>query len=163
NWQGMAEVRVERAVDDAGRTLAATPVLPTVTGDDEDVVWVNGMNGVMMPAGSGGRRLGPVGVRVSRKDKSTKRLAQLARTAGAPVRRAEPLAVVDAPLTAAGKAVRGGHGVNLTVKSISRGDSGDVTVSADVRMPLSVQLPQWAGGLNLNGAVFNGPIINGPI
>jgi hypothetical protein len=66
---------------------------------------------------------------------------------------------VDAPLKAAGQSVRGGHGVTLNLQSISRGDSGDVTVSADVRMPSDIQLPQGVGAINMNGGMFAGQIV----
>jgi hypothetical protein len=157
NWQSAATVRIDRAVDESGRLLTATAAVPVVQSDADEMVFINGM----FIQGQG-RRAGPVGVRVRRGDKPAKRLAELAGTVAAQVRLAEPLAVVDAPLKAAGQAVRGSHGVSLAVKSISRGDSGDVTLSAEVKQPLDIQIPQLAG-INVNGAVFAGQIvIQGP-
>jgi hypothetical protein len=154
NWQAAADVRVDRAMDDAGRPLTATAVLPMMPVDEDELILVNGMV-VQAPA----RRAGPVGVRVRRGDKPAKKIVELAGTVAAHVRLAEPLAVVDAPLKAAGQPIRGGHGVTLNIRSISRGESGEVTLSADVRMPPDVQLQQGVGALNMNGAVFAGQVV----
>jgi hypothetical protein len=122
--------------------------------DDDELIFINGMI-MQSPA----RRAGPVGVRVRRADKSSKRLTELAGVISAQVRLAEPLAVLDHPLKAAGQAARGSHGVNVTLKTISRGDSGDVTLSADVKLPLDIQMQQVAGGINMNGGIFAGQVV----
>ena len=151
NWQAAANLRIDRAVDENGRPLTATAVIPMMQPDQDELIFVNG---IVMQAPA--RRAGPVGVRVHRGTTHAMRLSELAGTVTAHVRLAEALAVVDAPLKAAGQAVRGRHGVNLAIKSISKGESGDVTLSADVKVPLDIQLPQIGGGIN--GVMIGGGI-----
>lgn len=153
SWQSAVGVRVDRAVDETGRPLTTVAALPMVPAGEDEFVFIN--NGVLMQAPA--RRAGPIGVKV-RRDRPAKRVAELAGVVTAQVRLPEALAALPAPLKAAGQSVRGNHGVTLGLKSISRGDSGDVTLSADVKVPLEIQMPQFGGAVAMNG-VFAGQIV----
>jgi hypothetical protein len=138
HWQGAVDLRIDRAMDDRGRSLICSAAVRDVPNDDEELVFLNGINGVFMT--NLPRHGGPVGVRVQRGEKPGTRLAELSGCVAAQVRVAEPLAVADAPLKAAGQTVYGKSGVTLKVASASRSDAGEISVGVEVHMPTDVQL-----------------------
>jgi hypothetical protein len=147
NFQGVADLRIDRAVDDRGRTLTAVSAVRELPADEEDMIFINGM---IMPAGP--QKAGPAGVRIQRGDKPAARLAELAGMIAARVRIAEPLAVADAPLKP-GPASRTSYGVGLKIVTATKADSGEWTVTVEATLPLDVQLNQPGG---VNGMMFGG-------
>ncbi len=156
--QGAVDVRIDRAVDDRGRSLVCAPAIRQASSDD-DVIFMN-INGAAMVSNTS--QGGPVGVRVRRGDRPGTRLTELAGSIAARVRFAEPLAVVETPLKAVGQSVRGNAGVVVRVTAATRAKNGDVTVGVEVHLPLDVQLvQQGVGGIQMAGQmqVFPGGVV----
>jgi hypothetical protein len=150
-WEGAIDVRIDRAVDDRGRSLVCTPAVREIPAEEDEIIFVN-INGRLMQ--SSARRGGPVGVRIQRGDKPAARLTELTGSLAAQVRIADALAVVETPLKAAGQTVRGNAGVVLKVTSASRAKSDDVTVGVEIHLPLEVQLAQQgAGAVQMAGQI----------
>jgi hypothetical protein len=156
NWQATADVRIDRAVDETGRSLSATGAF-AMTPVDEDEIFINQV-GVISQAPV--RRAGSIGVRIRRGDKPAQRLAELIGSIAAQVRLSEPMVSVPTPLKSVGQSTRGGHGVNLSIKSATRADNGDINITTEVQMPPDVQLPQVGGGMN---GAFNGVMVGGGV
>jgi hypothetical protein len=142
HWQGAVDMRIDRAIDDRGRALICTPAVRDLPSDDEELIFINAVGGMLMS--NAPRRGGPVGVRVQRGERSGTRLAELSGSVAAQVRVAEPLAMAEAPLKAAGQTMRGSFGVTLKVTAATRSDNGDVKIGVEIHMPADVQL-QGAG------------------
>ena len=147
HWQGTVDMRIDRAVDNRGQSLICSPAMRDQQGDEEQIVFINGINGMMM---ANGGHQGPVGVRVRRGEHPGIRLVELSGSMAAQVRVAEALAVVDSPLKSAGDMVRGNCGVTLKIVSAARAENGDVTVGVEIHMPTDVQL-QGNGAVQIAG------------
>ena len=138
HWQRAVDVRIDRAIDDRGRSLNASSAVRDQASEEDEMMFLQ-VNGMLVQSQS--HRPGPVGVRVQRGDKPAARLAELAGAIVAQVRLAEPLARVDAPLKAAGQTIQGTAGVSLKVMSASRRtDSGEVAIGVELSLPMDVQL-----------------------
>jgi hypothetical protein len=137
-WQRVLDIRINRAVDDQGRSLPASPAVCELPAEDGEMIFVNNML-IQAP----NRRSAPIGVRVVRGDKPAARLAELAGTVGGEVRLAEPLAVAADPLKAAGQSIRGTAGVVMKIQS-AKVDEGNVTAEVEMHLPPDVQLGQAA-------------------
>jgi hypothetical protein len=146
-WQGVAEVRIDRAVDEHGQSLAASAAIRESSTDEDDVLIFNPINGMIVQ--NSGRR-SPVGVRIQRGDKQSTRLAELAGSVTAHVRVAEALVVAESPLKLAGQTIRGAAGVSLKVKSAGRADNGEYNVCVELQIPHDVYMVGQGG----NGAAM---------
>jgi ABC-type amino acid transport substrate-binding protein len=141
HWQGTVDIRIDRAVDDRGRSLTVVPAAREAVSDEVEPIFLNGA--VMFgPV----RRGGPVGIRVRRGEPPAPMIKELSGAIAGQVRVSEPLAVADAPLKMAGQTIRGGAGVMVKITTASRADDGDVTMSAEVHLPPEVQIAQQAAG-----------------
>jgi hypothetical protein len=144
HWQRTVDIRIDRAIDERGRLLNASPAARDQgSEEDEAIFWQ--VNGMLVQ--SQGHRAGPVGVRVQRGDKPAARLAELAGTIVAQVRLSEPLARVDAPLKASGQAFHGTAGVSLKITSANRANSGEVAIGMELSLPTDVQLAANGAGV----------------
>jgi hypothetical protein len=150
HWQGAVDVRIDRAIDDRGRSLICTRAVRDLPAEDDEVVFINGINGLIVE--NSPRRSGPVGVRVQRGEKPGTRLTELSGSVAAQVRVAEPLAVAEAPLKAAGRTFRGKFGVTLKVTSAMRAKDGEETFGVEVHLPPDIQLfQQGIGAVQMAG------------
>jgi hypothetical protein len=142
-WQGIVDIRVDRALDDRGRFLTASQAVREVTVSEDETVWVN-VNGMIMEQPR--QRAYPFGVRVRRGEKPSARLSELSGAVAAQVRVTEPLVNTDDPLKSIGQTFRGKAGVEVKITSASKASNGDVTVGAEVRMTM-----EMLGGPNAIG------------
>jgi len=134
-WHGASDLRIDRAIDENGQPLSVRPVMPMIPGDDDDLIFVNGMV-MTRPA----QRAGQIGVRVKRPDRQGKRIAELTGNVAAQVRVTESMLHVDSPLKAANQTFRGVHDVNLRILSANQSAEGDISFQVELHLPLEVQL-----------------------
>lgn len=145
-WHGASDFRIDRAIDENGQPLTALPLMPMIPGDEDDLIFVNGMV-MTRPA----QRAGQIGVRVKRTDRQSKRIAELSGNVAAQVRVTEPMLHVDSPLKAANQTFHGVNDVKLRILSVNQPTDGDVSFLVELQLPLEVQLA--AGGIGPVGNV----------
>lgn len=144
-WQGVVDIRIDRAVDDRGQVLTATQAVRQIANNnDEDAIWIN-VNGMLMEAPRA--RATPFGVRLRRGDKPSARIAELSGAVAAQVRVTEPLAAADDPLKNTGQLIHGKTGVDLKITSGSKATNGDVTIGVEVRMSMEALTAGNQGGM----------------
>ncbi|HEY1378012.1 MAG TPA: hypothetical protein VGF55_14525, partial [Gemmataceae bacterium] len=131
---GACDLRIDRAVDDRGRSLPARPVWTDPPDERDD--WPRG---VRVPPQVTDRKRGPVGVRLPRDETAAKRLRELAGVATVHVFVPEQVVDLPRPAGAVGRTVRGG-GVALTLVSLSRPAPEEVRVAVEVQLPYGSRL-----------------------
>jgi hypothetical protein len=148
-WQGLAGVRIEKAVDERGRSLREAVVIELTPAQDTVVFGRRGGPGInrrTQPSfGIGNPR--EVLVHLEQGDRPAKRLQELSGFIAAQVRAApEALFTVDHILKAAGQSIKGDGGGQLTVVDATREDSGEVTLQIEIELPADVA-PAAVGGV----------------
>jgi hypothetical protein len=158
-WQGVLDVRVDRAVDEQGREL--TPAVSN-GGDTAPVrngVWLLDENGNRPSAG--GRPLVPVRLRAA--ETASRRLKEVSGVVAAQVQTPlQPLITISPILGAAGKTAEGPDGETLTVTEAARQDDGTfkLRVRLDETIRATVGLNQRV--LRANRVVVrNGVLLRG--
>jgi hypothetical protein len=132
-------VRVEKAVDDQGQRLIQPS--PSVGKDsavpggtaEEIIVYWDGVSELPSDGFGDGR---PVPVRLRLAERPSKRLTEVHGVIALQVQTpAEPLAVVDNPLKAAGKTAKGSDGSSLKVAEVKRDEEGELRLRVQVTSP----------------------------
>jgi hypothetical protein len=161
-WLQALSVRVDKAVDDQGQTLASKltflgkPVVPRGTAS----VFVNGQPVYSDDPGLQGQLAKLVPVRLQRGEKPAKVLAELRGSLIALVQSApEDLVVVDNPLAAGGREVRGG-GASLKVVEADKTEDGLYQVRFHVESPPR-GIEDGSSGMSAGLVMINGRVISG--
>jgi hypothetical protein len=144
NVTGALDLRIERAIDDRGRALPATPIRVDPPSDDED--WVRQPNGrwVSLPPVS---RSCPVGVRVARDGRPVKLLRELAGVLTVQTFPTVPVVTVARPAEAIDKTIKGEGGVSLKVAAVTHLGGNELQVVTEQQLPYGVQVAHPVGGL----------------
>jgi hypothetical protein len=156
-WQGLVGVRVEKAVDERGRSLHEVVVTEPAAG--QEMIVAGGRGGQRIV-----RRIHPnsmsgdpreVLVHLEQADRPAKRLQELSGVLAAQVRTApEAIFSVDNILKAAGQSIRGDGGGKMTVTQVTPADNGEVALQIELELPPEVA-PVAGGGME--SLVLPGP------
>jgi hypothetical protein len=162
---GACDVRITRAIDDQGQSLAASAVRPAADTDVEELIFM--ANGALVPQWSPARP-GPIAVRLKRGAKASKSLREFTGTVTTQLYVSDVVATLDRPAAAVGTTVSGENDVTLKLTDWSRHVGGEVRVTVEVQMPqvgvsapaalraqlqfrLLAQLQPWGGVVNRQG------------
>ena len=136
-WQKAVGLRLERALDEAGRSLQSLPTsfqLPAPAGAGRGTVIINGMpvNPPTEELDGPAARLIPVRLKPTT-EQPVRKLRELAGTIVAQVRTArEPQVTVNDALHSVGKVFRGPHGGEVKVLEVAKDDDGQVRIKVQV-------------------------------
>jgi hypothetical protein len=145
---GASDLRIERAIDDHGRSLNGRAVWADPPDERDD--WPRGTR---PPPQVTERRAGPVAIRFARDD--SRRLRELTGVVTVQAFAAEKAVEVARPSEAVKRPIRSPDGVVFTIQAVEAADGGDVRLRAEVQLPYGVRLDLpvtgQIGGGNRNG------------
>lgn len=133
---GATDLRIERAIDETGRSRSVRAVWADPSDERED--WPRG--GVRLPPQVTERHSGPVGIRITRDEAPAKRLRELAGVVTLQAFAPQPAVEVTKPGESLKKTVRGNGGVAVNVLAVEDAGNGEILVRAEVQLPFGVRL-----------------------
>jgi hypothetical protein len=131
---GATDLRIERAIDEHGRARDARPLWADPSDQRDD--W----RAPRLPREVTERRCGPVAVRLTDGDQSTKRLRELAGVVTVQSFAAERVAEIARPAEAVRRTTRGAGGIAVTILSVGVASDGEVRIAAEAQLPYGVRL-----------------------
>jgi hypothetical protein len=133
---GATDLRIERAIDERGRSRTVKAVWADPPDERED--WPRG--GVRLPPQVTERHSGPVGLRISRDEMPSKRFRELVGVVTVQAFAPQPVVEIAKPAEALRRTTRGAAGVAITVIALEDAGNGETRVRAEVQQPYGVRL-----------------------
>src|SRR5262249_35365518 len=156
-WQGLTGVRIDKAVDEHGRSLREAVVLEPPSSPDTVVAGRRAGQRINLRFQSTYAIGSPreVVVHLEQGDRPVKQLKELNGFVAAQVQTApEAIFTVDNILKAAGQSHKGDGGGKMTVVEITREDGGAVTLQVEIELPPDVSP---VGGSTVESGGMAGP------